>query len=290
VKWIRQVHEGPAIPYRQIIQKTVAESGWRGFFSGSLAAVYRNVPHRTLAYTLYPKAEHLVFQLQGMQQPIGGGEAGSGQRVPPQSVSFTTRFWAGYMTLFGTTLITHPLDTLRVRLSVHAKSAELGYTAAGRRLLAEEGVRAFYRGFGATMVGAGPRGALGFGVSETLKPALAKVRFFTEEGAGGVGLGRFLCGYAAGVVSEFFIYPLDTIRRRQQALGDATSIGRANVVRALSHIWRTEGVRGMFKGISLNLLKNPMATAVSFLVNDAVKDSLGYVGHNNGDGGGPRGH
>lgn len=91
------------------------------------------------------------------------------------------------------------------------------------------------------------------------------------------GLGKFFCGYAAGLLSEFFIYPLDTIRRRQQALGDTTSIGRSNVVRALGHIWATEGLRGMFKGISLNLIKNPLATAVSFLVNDLVKEQLGYV-------------
>ena len=30
----------------------------------------------------------------------------------------------------------------------------------------------------------------------------------------------------------------------------------------------------MFKGLSLNLIKNPMGTAVSFVVNDAVKDWL----------------
>ena len=63
---------------------------------------------------------------------------------------------------------------------------------------------------------------------------------------------------------------------RVQALGDASSIGKRNLARALEHVYRTEGVRGMFKGISLNLVKNPLATAVSFLVNDLVKDALGY--------------
>jgi len=40
-----------------------------------------------------------------------------------------------------------------------------------------------------------------------------------------------------------------------------------------------------YKGISLNLLKNPLATAVSFLVNDLVKEALGY----GGGGGDPKG-
>ena len=58
----------------------------------------------------------------------------------------------------------------------------------------------------------------------------------------------------------------------KKALGDSASIGRRNVVEALRHIWKTEKLRGMYKGISLNLIKNPLATAVSFLVNDLVKE------------------
>jgi hypothetical protein len=43
---------------------------------------------------------------------------------------------------------------------------------------------------------------------------------------------------------------------------------------ALVFVFRSEGVMGMFKGLSLNLFKNPIATAVSFSVNDLVKDTL----------------
>jgi len=79
-------------------------------------------------------------------------------------------------------------------------------------------------------------------------------------------------------VSEFFTYPLDTVRRRQQALGVRASVGKHSVVAALRHIWSTEKFRGLYKGISLNLVKNPLATAVSLGVNDMVKEHLGYGG------------
>ena len=43
---------------------------------------------------------------------------------------------------------------------------------------------------------------------------------------------------------------------------------------AIHSVFRTEGVRGMYKGLLLNLIKNPIATAVSFAVNDLIKDYM----------------
>ena len=71
--------------------------------------------------------------------------------------------------------------------------------------------------------------------------------------------------------------PLDTVRRRQQALGTSSPLGRLgqlDVLKALGQVARSEGFMGLFKGLSLNLVKNPIATAVSFTVNDLVKEVL----------------
>ena len=78
-----------------------------------------------------------------------------------------------------------------------------------------------------------------------------------------------MCGYLAGLLSESFIYPLDTVRRRQQALGAASPI-EGWVLWLAWPIYRVEGFLGLFKGISLNLVKNPIGTAISFTVNHHV--------------------
>ena len=54
-------------------------------------------------------------------------ESPAGSSFNQSSRSFSTRFWAGYITLFGATLLTHPLDTLRVKISVDAKFAQVGF-------------------------------------------------------------------------------------------------------------------------------------------------------------------
>ena len=75
---------------------------------------------------------------------------------------------------------------------------------------------------------------------------------------------KLLFGYVAGLCAETAIYPLDTVRRRQQAFGAGSPLGKHNVVSALMFVFRSEGFMGLFKGLSLNLFKNPIATAVSF--------------------------
>jgi solute carrier family 25 protein 42 len=279
IKWLRQIESGTAVPYNELVVRTLQKDGVLGLFRGSVAGIMRNVPHSALVYTIYPNMEAIVLRVQQQQTrdgSSGGGGGSSGHDGSSRSasdstkkVSFSTRFWAGYATLFFATLITHPLDTLRVRISV--THGEVSTFATTRSILESGGWRALYQGFGATLVGAGPRGAVGFGVFETLKDLSSR---HTELQRFSPTTQKLLFGYLAGFCAETVIYPLDTVRRRQQALGSSSPLGQRHLVSALLHIARTEGVPGMFKGLSLNLIKNPIATAVSFTVNDLIKDML----------------
>ena len=96
---------GPPQPYSGVLRQTIATDGILGLFRGSTAAICRNVPHSAIVYTIYPLAE----------QYIGGEPSGPTK----QKHTFATRFWAGYATLFAATLVTHPLDTIRVRIAVN---------------------------------------------------------------------------------------------------------------------------------------------------------------------------
>ena len=68
--------------------------------------------------------------------------------------------------------------------------------------------------------------------------------------------------------------PSASLRRRQQALGNATELSRMGSFSAIYHLAQSEGVAGMYKGLILNLIKNPIATAVSFAVNDLIRERL----------------
>lgn len=169
LKWIRQVDPGQPVPYGTVLRRTVQEGGVLGLFRGSTAGIVRNIPHSSLVYTIYPWWERNI-------KAALGGEARGGES------SFGTRFFAGFATGFCATVATHPLDTIRVRISLTQgdawqRGAEGGRRSwlmspspallrpAGEAKLADilsdvgrqGGVRALYHGFAATMVGAGPR-------------------------------------------------------------------------------------------------------------------------------------
>lgn len=256
VKWIQQT-ESSHRSLASIFHETMHSHGWRGFFGGSLAAVARNVPHSVIVYTLYPHCALACTDL-----------------LRTKNETFASRFAAGYLTMVLSTVMTHPLDTLRVRIAVAGGRNET-LIGSARAIYAADGLAGFYSGFWATLIGAGPRGAIGFGIFETAKPAMQTVSGLQDKPA----LAKFLCGYVAGLVAETVVYPLDTVRRRQQAFPVVHAINRTSAFTAMVSITQTEGVLGLFKGIALNIIKNPAATAVSFVVNDFVKDAFGYGRH-----------
>ena len=81
---------------------------------------------------------------------------------------------------------------------------------------------------------------------------------------------RLAMGAVAGAIGQTLTYPLDVVRRRMQIAGmpDAQFGGEdfaRGTMRALGRIWRREGARGMFRGISLNYVKEGLF-AVSCVV------------------------
>ena len=100
------------------------------------------------------------------------------KRIRGREEVFMTRFCAGYITMVGATLVTHPLDTLRVRVSVQPDSAT--YLQTARRVYTADGVRGLYGGFGATLIGAGAAAArLALGCSKR-SPYLARYGLFSR--------------------------------------------------------------------------------------------------------------
>jgi len=272
------------VGYVSQLRRIAVREGFFGLWRGTGVSVVRNIPHASLVYTFYPQFERKTgeyFNHRGVVRVISGTLAAS-----------------------SVTLLTHPLDTMRVRISTQAAGQIMypGMLSTVRSIYRTEGVLAFYHGLWATILGAGPRGGIAFGVFETLKavsltPELSYSELsqpsdqtarpsysISEEDI----IQKLVFGGIAGCVANISVYPLDTIRRRLQTFGRNRKLGEmeaslgANMrIQKTRGVWRTfkdivsvEGYRGLYKGAGLTMIKSPIAAGISFCVNDIVKSYL----------------
>ena len=148
-----------------------------------------------------------------------------------------------------------------------------GLVDAVRKIYDEEGIRKFYRGFVPTMLGIVPYAGLSFLTYENCKSRYRRMNDGREPNS----IYRMAFGACAGFVGQSTTYPLDIVRRRMQT--DGTN-GKVNpeyrtIYRTVKSIFRQEGlVNGLYKGLSMNWLKGPIAVGISFTTYDFFRDLL----------------
>lgn len=216
------------------------KSGIVGFWRGHTATIMRIVPYSATNFFVYDHASRFL----AVSDP---------SNVPPAAKRFLAGATAGCVAV----CITYPLETLRARMAVDmdGRLHQRGYVYAVRSIVDSNGFRSVYAGLKPTIMGIVPYAGTSFAVYETLK---------TEDSS---LFGRFLAGGAAGLLAQGVTYPLDVVRRRMQVGRDGTRTMSETFRKVLAQ----EGLRGLFKGISMNLVKGPIAVGISMTCNDYFK-------------------
>ena len=175
-------------------------------------------------------------------------------------------FVAGSLAGVVSTTATYPLDLARARMAVSMSRQYGSLTHVFQLTVREEGLRGLYRGYGATILGVIPYAGTGFFVYETLK----RIHFETIGDHDIKATERFICGAIAGLCAQTASYPLDIVRRRMQ-----TRTQYRSIVGTLKHVRSKEGIiGGLYKGLSLNWIKGPVAVGISFTTFDLLTKFL----------------
>ena len=174
------------------------------------------------------------------------------------------RLTAGALAGMTGTAITHPLDTIRLRLAL----PNHGYTGIGNAFYSvatKEGVMALYKGLIPTLAGIAPYAAVNFASYD-----MAKKMYYGEHGKQDP-ISNLIVGGASGTFSATICYPLDTIRRRMQMKGKTyNGMGDAFVT-----IFKKEGMKGFFRGWTANTLKVVPQNSIRFVSYEVIKSLLG---------------
>ncbi len=118
------------------------ERGWRGFWKGSLPMVVRIVPSKGVLFACSDTYRDLLASL------YFSGKSAENRYSRQRNLILPAWMHSVAGALAGTTsvVVTFPLDTLRTRIAGSLDGNQLGMVRTARKMLAEEGIRAFYRG------------------------------------------------------------------------------------------------------------------------------------------------
>ncbi|KAK2592852.1 mitochondrial thiamine pyrophosphate transporter [Conoideocrella luteorostrata] len=181
-------------------------------------------------------------------------------RLPDAAESFIAGASSGALA----TTITYPLDLLRTRFAAQGRrriySSLRGAISDIKR---DEGFRGFFRGIGPGIGQIVPFMGIFFVAYEGLRVKMAGLNMPW-------GSGDATAGVIGSVIAKTSIFPLDLVRKRIQVQGPT----RGNYVygdipeyssafRAISSIVRTEGFRGLYKGLPISLIKSAPASAIT---------------------------
>ncbi|GAA5821457.1 hypothetical protein JCM11251_004634 [Rhodosporidiobolus azoricus] len=138
----------------------------------------------------------------------------------------------------------------------------------------------FYRGLLPTLTGIIPYAGTSFLIWGFLKTDLFPSLFSPTVRQKNRAWLDLLAGGIAGAVGQTTAYPLDIVRRRMQVGPVTAAQGRGGAARAgfwetAGGVWRTQGWRGFFVGLSIGYLKVVPMNAVSFATWVGLKRVLG---------------
>ncbi|KAG4125373.1 hypothetical protein ERO13_D10G091500v2 [Gossypium hirsutum] len=175
-------------------------------------------------------------------------------------------------------LCTNPIWLIKTRLQLqnplHQSRRYSGIYDALRTILREEGWTALYKGLGPGLLMVS-HGAIQFTAYEELRRIMVdyKEKKQKSEGASNL-LNSFdyaLLGGSSKIAAILITYPFQVIRTRAQQRPSKEGIPRyMNSWHVVKETARFEGIRGFYKGITPNLLKNVPASSITFIVYENV--------------------
>ena len=254
----------------QCLRSTLAKEGVRGLYRGCVTPCMGAAVEDSISFSVSP----------AVGRALGPPRGAAGLPARPEDLPLARVFFAGSCGGMSTSILVTPLELIKCRLQVDR--VETGNRAGARyagpldcllQSVRAEGLRVLYRGHSATFA----REAIGtgswfttyeFGL-RTLAPGKPRDQLppYTV----------LLAGAVSGMALNGIPYPFDTAKSVLQTLQAAPGSGAGGgggrlpgaprtLLQAMRLIVDTQGVAGLYRGLSPALLRAMPANAAVFLV------------------------
>ncbi|XP_048403739.1 protein kinase, cAMP-dependent, regulatory, type II, alpha A isoform X1 [Stegostoma tigrinum] len=193
----------------------------------------------------------------------------------PQAINPVKNFFAGGFGGVCLVFAGHPLDTIKVRLQTQPKPLPgqapifKGTIDCFYKTLIGEGVRGLYKGMAAPIVGVAPMFAVcffGFGLGKKLQQKHPEDVLTYPQ--------LFAAGMLSGVFTTAIMAPGERIKCLLQIQATTGEKKYAGPLDCVKQIYKTSGIRGVYKGTALTLMRDIPASGMYFMTYEWLKHTL----------------
>ncbi|CAN1139516.1 Probable mitochondrial adenine nucleotide transporter BTL1 [Linum perenne] len=249
--------------------EVVEKQGWQGLWAGNAINMLRIVPTQAIELGTFECVKRAVTtaQKKAKQSETPRLQIGSFKLnfslscISPVAV-------AGAAAGIASTLVCHPLEVLKDRLTV---SPDLypNLTVAMSRIYKDGGMGAFYSGLKPTLIGMLPYSTCYYFMYDT-----AKTKYCKSKNKKSLSRPEMLgLGALAGLTASTISFPLEVARKRLM-VGALKGQCPANMAAALAEVIREEGLLGMYRGWGASCLKVMPNSGITWVFYEAWKDIL----------------
>ena len=238
------------------LRNVVKTEGYRSLWKGNLVSVIHKVPYGSVNYYAY---EYTKVRLL---RSFWNSDTDPGIHV---------RFLCGLAGGACASSLIYPLDIVRTRLATATKSGGTIFGTMRDIVSGEGGLAALGKGLPATVMCQSLNLAINFAIYESLQVRVIQMekefiaKYFGQDYVSSRQRGSFLssliCGACAGTTASLIVFPLDLIRRRQQI---STGASAPSIRQVTMQVLRSDGFKGLYRGIVPELAKVVPAVAMNF--------------------------
>jgi len=268
----------------RIALKILRNEGVAGLWKGNTATMIRVFPYSGIQFMVFDRCKTWFLKKHAAEDELrtANGMPKRGWGLTPFE-SLVSGSVAGICSV----LLTYPLDMARTQLAVlknKKNQKNLGLVGIFSKNYNERGFRGLYRGITPTICGILPYAGIAFTLNEQSKQYIQNM-----TGREVTTIEKMQCGALSGLFAQTSTYPLEVTRRRIQTIGIADGkdtvvgilgLGHANqnkgggetsMIFVMRQVYKEQGIGGLFKGVSLNWMKGPIAFSISFTTFDYVQ-------------------
>jgi len=236
------------------------EGGVKGLWRGNGINVIKIAPESALKFMAYDEMKKYI--------------KGSDQR----DLEVYERLMAGSFAGALSQTVIYPLEVMKTRLALRKTGEFKSIFDCAKTMYSADGLKTFYKGYWPNLFGIIPYAGIDLAVYETLKAYC--VEKYVEENKSPNALLLLSCGTFSSCCGQLAAYPLALVRTKLQS--QAGLKGKLHLPPEQTHtlglfkyILRTEGVRGLYRGIVPNFCKVAPAVSISYYVYERTRSRLG---------------